>query len=180
MQCNWHWVRFPQAPWTSLWMCLRCRRSWILCRSDPVWCVCRSLRSTEEKNVNTKLKETVHPKITNTSFSSDLFILIVLVCLVCFLFGITERDGSQLVVLKAQKTKYIWKTQQWCLFPETMTWFLEENPQRLLWAVSCKNYFLSISGKKGCIYSQTFMTARDIKICHILLEGDETLASLVS
>lgn len=48
-QCSWRWVGFPRALWTSLGTCLLCHHSWNLSHSVPVWCVCRSLWSTEEQ-----------------------------------------------------------------------------------------------------------------------------------
>lgn len=48
MQCRWHWLIFLQALWTSLWRCLRCRHSWNLYRSGPVWSACHFLWSKQE------------------------------------------------------------------------------------------------------------------------------------
>ena len=53
-----------------------------------------------------------------------------------------EPGSTQNVMLKVRK-KYIWKTLQQCLSLEfTKEPLTQDNPQTLLWAVSCKDYLL--------------------------------------
>lgn len=80
--------------------------------------------------------------------------------------------------------KWIWQTQQ-RLFSEILTHWLKNNPQTLLWAVSCQNCFLSVAlyryaeGNMLLLVDRRLVveTGRGVRIDGVLQDGAVTSAT---